>query len=204
VCASHTVEHYYSAFRGRLWGRITPLSLYLFPRPHPSPPSALSFLPSGFSFGLRPPSPPHPPTPASQTALLHQFRSVPAWRGVRERREKRGFGEPKRQTGERDHGCSLCLAEDPGNTAGRVPGCGPSGEWTGEAETCASQAELTPFILRVRWGFWAAGNGQRGLDVLRWFYKLCCASVLVEVIKMLRIEPTQVYVWQSPGFLVCT
>lgn len=36
--------------------------------------------------------------------------------------------------GERDHGCSLCLAEDLGDTADLVPGSGPSGEWTGEAE----------------------------------------------------------------------
>lgn len=30
--------------------------------------------------------------------------------------------------GERDHGCSLCLAEDLGNPAGPVSGSGTSGE----------------------------------------------------------------------------
>lgn len=114
------------------------------PRPSIPPPpqlSALSFLLRAFFQGSA-----HSllatttcPPLSSQTALLHQFCTVPAWRGVKERkedREERIWWTEERRTGERDHGRSLCLAEDLGNTADFVPGSGPSGEWTGEVWTC--------------------------------------------------------------------
>lgn len=81
--------------------------------------------------------PTSPPPPSSLTALLHQLCTVPALRGVREQKEaleERICSTEERRTGERDHGCSLCLAEDLGYSADLVPGFGSSGEWHRRAQ----------------------------------------------------------------------
>lgn len=84
----------------------------------------------------------HPPSPPSRTAALHQLRDVPA-RGERSRGATRARrisakrGERGETDGEkRDHGCSVCRAEDLGDTADPVSGSGPSGECAVEDEMC--------------------------------------------------------------------
>lgn len=182
---------FFLCFQGLAVGAGLHLSLCPAPSPprtpphpsiHPSLSTLSSLLLSGFFRGCA--HNPHPPS--SQTALPHQFLTVPAWRGVRERKEEleeRIWWTEDRQTGERDHGCSLCLAEDLGNTADLVPGSGPSGKWTGELETCLVQAQL--LYSRVQWEYRPLEIASRHWVSVRWYYELCAVLVLVDVIKML-------------------
>lgn len=75
----------------------------------------------------------------------------------KEEREERICRSEARQTGARDHGCSLRLAEDLGRPANPVSGSGTSGEWMGKVEPCRTQGCR---------GMRALERGQRALDLL--------------------------------------
>lgn len=91
----------------------------------------------------------------SQTALPHQFCAGSERSQEEERGERR---EDLVNRGERDHGCSLCLAEDLGNPTGPVPGSGTSGEWTG--------GKLRPALFWSSLGIKAPGKGWWGSGCL--------------------------------------
>lgn len=73
------------------------------------------------------------------------------------------------------------------------------------AQVVSGQGRLRPALLRFS-SFILGVSGDKGpcaLDFLRWCYSLCAVLVLVEAIKMLEVESTQIYSRRPSGFIAC-